>query len=94
MDEQKAICVLNQICEHLERTGRMDNERKNALEIAMKSLSYTTEFCLKNFVESMMKISEETNANEITYSWELKDCRKVGLCFTVFSGEKDCKKEH
>ena len=49
MSEKTAIYVLNQIYDYLERTGHIDNERRTALELAMKSLNGTTEFQLKNF---------------------------------------------
>lgn len=83
MSEQTAIYILNQIYEHLESTGHMDNERKNALELAMKSLNGSTDFQMIRFMREMFKKSQEINADEISYTWELNDGRKIGLTFSV-----------
>lgn len=89
MSEQTAIYVLNQIYDHLDRTGHMDNERRNALEIAMKSLNGSSDFQLKRFVQDMFKQSQEINADEISYTWEMKDGRKIGLTFSVIPSDNE-----
>ena len=91
MSEQTAIYVLNQIYEHLENTGHMDNERKNALELAMKSLNGSTDFQMMRFVQEMFKQSQEINADEISYTWEMKDGRKIGLTFSIIPTDDELK---
>lgn len=44
---------------------------------------------IQKFLEHMMKISEDTKADEITYRWEMENGRKIGLCFTVFPDDKE-----
>lgn len=91
MSEQTAIYVLNQIYAHLENTGHIDNERKNALELAMKSLNGSTDFHMKRFVQEMFKQSQEINADEISYTWEMKDGRKIGLTFSIIPTDDELK---
>lgn len=93
MSEQTAIYVLNQIYEHLENTGHMDNERKNALELAMKSLNGSTDFQMMRFVQEMFKQSQEINADEISYTWEMKDGRKIRLTFSIIPTDDELRNE-
>ena len=93
MSEQTAIYVLNQIYEHLEKTGHMDNERKNALELAMKSLNGSTNFQMMRFVQEMFKKSQEINADEICYTWEMKDGREIGLTFSIIPTDNESEEK-
>lgn len=40
-------------------------------------------------MKKMMKLAEETNADEITYGWELRDGRRISLCFRIYSGDDE-----
>lgn len=67
----------------------MDNERKNALELAMKSLSGSTDFQMIRFVREMFKQSQEINADEISYTWEMNDDRKIELTFSIIPTDSE-----